>query len=412
MAFLGLLTYFFFLYIRPQDWVPGFVGVPVDLIVYPLVLIAGILGKSPKSAGAVLKMPHFRIMVLWVIGVLLSNLSHGDTAMAAGTMYSYVRFAVIFFTFALVVDDFEKLKRLILFMVLLTAVLAVEGIDQKIHGIGWAGQGLGWGQRIKWVGLWDGMNVLCLLFVISVPFLLQFIFGPWKGLVRLVAVVSAPLIVTAIYLTNSRGGFMSLLVVVFLHFKSRIKSKWGLIFGMALVCLLIVAAPSRFGDFHDKDNSASYRVDMWTEAFEMVHYNPLFGIGKGQFLSYTSKLIAHNSFLEVMGETGLFGLMSWLALLYVSVKSLRACRPLIQDPRHRSLADGLLIALAGYIITSFFVTAEFELLYVLLALSMTVVRLSGYTVRFGFRDFKNVAFFQLAGMAVFFTITRVYFKVF
>ena len=59
-----------------------------------------------------------------------------------------------------------------------------------------------------------------------------------------------------------------------------------------------------------------------------------------------------------------------------------------------------------------FVTAEFELLYVLLALAMVVVKLTGMTVKFEFKDMKNVALIQLAGMLVFFTITRVYYTVF
>jgi O-antigen ligase len=200
--------------------------------------------------------------------------------------------------------------------------------------------------------------------------------------------------------------------VVFLHFKSKFTNAKGVILGVILLGGMLVFKPSRFGDFNDKDNSAAYRIDMWVEAYEMIRYNPVLGIGKGQFLNYTNKLIAHNSFVEVMGETGFVGLFSWLALIYISLRGLLAARLKIENPRDRSLADGLWICLIGYCATSFFVTCEFELLYVFLALAMTVARLTETPVPFERRDMRNVFGLQLTGMAVFFFITRIFHIIF
>jgi O-antigen ligase len=238
------------------------------------------------------------------------------------------------------------------------------------------------------------------------------LFGPWGPHYKLYAALATPFILYAIYLTDSRGGYLSLLIVVFLHFRTRFRNVFGYAAGAALVAVMCVAAPSRFGDFNDKNKSASYRVDMWMESMEMVKYNPVLGIGKGNFRSYTKKLIAHNSFLEVMGETGFVGLFLWLSLLYVSVMSLVKARALIFHRGHRSLVDGLLICIAGYLATSLFITAEFELLYVLLALSMVVARLTGQAVEYKLPDMKRVAAVQFAGVTGFWLFTKVYYRVF
>ena len=407
MALLGLFAYFFCLYIRPQDWVAAVYNWPIDYIVFGFVLLFGLMTKADK-VGSVVKMPHFRIMAVWVTIVFLSNLIKGNWDATTENLYRYFRFLIIFFSFALVIDSFRMLKWFLLFMIALTFALALQGIYQYHHGYGWAGQPLGWLGRITWVGLWDGMNVLCLLYVISIPLIWQFLFGPWGKFWKIVMLAVTPYILYAIYLTNSRGGFMALMIVVFLNFRRRLASFSGVILGVLLFAAFITFKPSRFGDFNDSDDSAAYRIQMWQEAFEMVRYNPVMGIGKGQFINYTNKLIAHNSFLETMGETGMVGLLAWLSLLYISVRTLVQAKAALTDPQQLSLAEALLISILGYIATMTFVTCEFELMYVILALSMVVVRLSGVQVRFTMRDFRNVLLIQGGGIVVFWTMIQVF----
>jgi len=412
MPFIGLITYFFCLYIRPQDWIPLFLDLPVDYIVFAFIFLTGIFQRSAVRFGTILRMKQTRFMIYWIVAIFLSNFVNGQFEEAFDFLFKYIKFLVIFFAFSLYIDSFKKMTALILFMIVLTAALSFQGMYQKQHGIGWAGQPLGWLDRIVWVGLWDGMNVLCLLFVVSFPFLLQFTGKMWSWRTRLLSFIGMPIIMIGIYLTDSRGGFMSLLSVFALHFRARVRSVIGVVLGLGVLGALIVFSPSRFGDFNDEDNSASGRVDMWREAFDMVRYQPVLGIGKGRFAIYTGRLIAHNSFLEVMGETGVVGLFLWLSLLYVSLKGLFEARALAENDQEKSIMEGLLICIVGYIFTSFFITAEFELLYVLLALALVATRLKNVSVRYSFADFRNVIGIQVVGMTGFFILTRIYYQVF
>ncbi len=109
-----------------------------------------------------------------------------------------------------------------------------------------------------------------------------------------------------------------------MYFRRRLGRK-GVIVAAVLAAGLLVVGPSRL--FHNAENdaddaSARHRIDMWNEGFQMVKESPLLGIGKGQFADYTQSLIAHNTLIQNMGETGLLGLFVFIALIYASYKGM------------------------------------------------------------------------------------------
>jgi O-antigen ligase len=89
-------------------------------------------------------------------------------------------------------------------------------------------------------------------------------------------------------------------------------------------------------------------------------------------LRYTSKLIAHNSAVEIMGETGLPGLFFWIGLLYLGLKKVALYARETDDDSNRSYAIALGLSVVGYIISSMFVTLEYETLYFLIGLCASV----------------------------------------
>jgi O-antigen ligase len=131
----------------------------------------------------------------------------------------------------------------------------------------------------------------------------------------------------------------------------------------------LVLAPSYLTSTRDSQGSAQHRIEMWAEGIEMVQQNPVFGIGKGNFLRYTGRLIAHNSAIEIMGETGVPGLFLWLSFIYMAFKNLHAAYRETEDPVLRSSVMALGLSVAGYLLSSMFVTLEYETFYFLLGLT-------------------------------------------
>ena len=188
----------------------------------------------------------------------------------------------------------------------------------------------------------------------------------FSGRVRLTAIVLTGFVLLAIFYTGSRGGFLTTMAIVglFLAYRMNISpTRIALIGGILFMGFML--APAYLTSVKDSENSAQHRVDMWMEGVEMIQQNPVFGIGKGNYQRYTGRLIAHNSTIEIMGETGVPGLFFWWALLYVSFKSLIYAYRDEESDKAKSMILALGITLAGYFISSMFVTLEYETLYML-----------------------------------------------
>jgi O-antigen ligase len=285
--------------------------------------------------------------------------------------------------FWLALDEAWKVRGALLMIVALTAVLGLQGIYQVTHGVGWAGQEMYWGGRIKWVGLWDGANVLSLLFVTAIPTVMELVFGHAALVARLFALASGVLIFEGLYYAASRGAWLALAVVVLAYFRKRL-GRAGLLVGSAFVAVLFVIGPSRLATIAGVEEgsadqkSAEHRIDMWAAGIDMVKEHPLLGVGKGKFRRYSMSLIAHNSFVQNMGETGLIGLFFWLAPVYFSIKGLRYVLAAgdASGPLHHSTARTVFVSLVGYLAVGTFITADFEPFFILMALSACMVAIT------------------------------------
>ena len=111
--------------------------------------------------------------------------------------------------------------------------------------------------------------------------------------------------------------------------------------------------------------------------------------------TYTSKLIAHNSSIEIMGETGLPGLFFWIGLIYLSLKNVVFYVRDTEDERDKAYATALGLSVLGYIASSMFVTLEYETLYFLLGLCAALGFRLKQPITFTERDF-----WAISGMTV------------
>ena len=170
-----------------------------------------------------------------------------------------------------------------------------------------------------------------------------------------------------------------------------------------------MVAPSHLTAVKDESHSAQHRVEMWAEGVEMVQTNPVFGIGKGNYRNYTSMLIAHNSAIEIMGETGIPGLYLWFSLIYLAVKGLFLYRVGPYNEVDKAYATALALIMVGYIVSSMFVTLEYETLYMLLGLCAVVGNTLNEPVRFTRRDFKISSCVTLLWIVLVKAFTMAYF---
>lgn len=132
-----------------------------------------------------------------------------------------------------------------------------------------------------------------------------------------------PLALT-IFLTQSLGAFSGLFlgITICLYLRGKLRKRGLLILSgllvMAGVILIIrLKAP---GQHIQPLFSAAMRLAYWQETIQLIKSHPFIGIGPGNFDLPHSRY-AHNSYLQLWAETGIFGLLAFIWLIFSIIKS-------------------------------------------------------------------------------------------
>jgi O-antigen ligase len=207
------------------------------------------------------------------------------------------------------------------------------------------------------------------------------------------------------FATQSRGGLLALgfaLITAFALFP-RLRSR---ILGWAAITAVGLAAwlPSRPDILHrltDFGGGASGRQDQWTIAWRIFLDHPLLGIGldnfrllEGRFTLLPGSLnhvhlvaetpeVVHNTYLQLLTETGVLGLIGFLA---VSLGSLRAAWlaarrfDTLGRTDYANLARSILVGTIGMLAAIFFISDGTDLrLWILFALGPVLLSLANHS---------------------------------
>ena len=189
------------------------------------------------------------------------------------------------------------------------------------------------------------------------------------------------LMVVALFLTFSRGGyfglFFSVFIVLLYSWRYLKEKKKFLITAISILFLLVLiifgqAVISRFtSSFLISEGSSLGRLEIWQQSFKIFLEKPIFGVGLGNYSKtvdplslYRSPITSHNLYLDIASETGIFGLAAWLLLFFGSfyqlAKSLKRRRIENDEIKMISLKIGLLGSLSYFLVHSFFETSIFN----------------------------------------------------
>lgn len=172
--------------------------------------------------------------------------------------------------------------------------------------------------RVRYRGdLQDPNEVALVIAVGGISMFAAFIRRKKDGFYRLGATIAIAICVAAIMLTKSRGGQMAMMLVFFVYFVKRYRFK-------AILPALAMAIPLlMFGGRSDEAAAASTteRYEAWSKGLELFRGSPVYGVGAGQFVEH-HYLTAHNSFVLSVAELGFVGLFLFVAIIYISIKSL------------------------------------------------------------------------------------------
>ena len=190
---LIILIYLTTLFIAPQLWIEPLVGLRVDFYVYPIWILAVFLSREKNPLTLTTLDKFYLLMLLWMV---LSMAMNGFHERSTDIIANYTKWFILFKLVSMTVTSAERLRTVALMLIFFGLVLAVEGIDHKTSesGLGWAGQALGWIDpeaaadepgRTRWINIFDGPGVFCVVYTIALPFLMQYLVAPFGAGTRL-----------------------------------------------------------------------------------------------------------------------------------------------------------------------------------------------------------------------------------
>jgi len=174
-------------------------------------------------------------------------------------------------------------------------------------------------------------NDLALMVALSLPiaiFLMARARSPW---LKLFCWIHMGVSLAALFLVGSRGGLIAAGVALLLF--PLLMFRMGKIqrVGFLLVCVTGVAVGIHFIPADDwnrllntgkeiSQGTLTHRTVLWDAGFDVLRSHPWGGVGAGAYATATYKetgraLVAHNTFISVLVETGIPGFLLFLALL-------------------------------------------------------------------------------------------------
>ena len=213
----------------------------------------------------------------------------------------------------------------------------------------------------------------------------------------------------SIYLTQSRGGMLALVVAIggSIVVCSRRRAR-GMALAAVVGLLLIYTVGGRITNFDSQEVSANERLWYWDNGLAMLKSNPLFGAGYGQFTVHNDGRAAHGSLPLAIGETGFVGCFFWLGMFYFAFHGPQATHSSVPLSSAAVTGHGPPVALAAYLVAVTFLSHTYlPVLYVLATLPVTArfamnmpasVELS--SSRIEFPDFVRIGAMTLAAPVV------------
>jgi len=280
----------------------------------------------------------------------------------------FFKWSEYFFIFLLIGDTFNKYRKIknALYVFLFGALLvSFDGIYQFLSGIDFLRHrevvivaGKLYGLTASFQHYNDFGTYLAMLIAIAFSFLLL------PGLKRLYMTLLSVLLlfsVICLYFTFSRGSWLNFCVIMFVFLVLGTRKKIIVFSSLAFVTILLMLPEfrERWMFSFDPIRGSADRFFVWKIASQIIRDFPWFGTGVGTFMDYfhiyyqhKTVQYAHNCFLQIWAETGIFSLMVFLGFLVALLS-----KGVVYFRREKTvIAQGLLAGLCGFLVHSFFDT--------------------------------------------------------
>ncbi|MGB6383718.1 MAG: O-antigen ligase family protein [Terriglobales bacterium] len=368
-AFFWLAAFFVVYCTRFQDFIPGlppylpFAKVPIFMAIWGLFRAMGKTKRTYKDMPKMINLLLYLIILLYVGAFLSPIWKGGALTRTADFSKIYVCWVLIF----LIITTFDRLKQII-FIQASSVVLVCIAVIIKGHDVPRLDQVLG--------GFYSNPNDLAFAVVLSLPYALAFFVMSKNAVVKVLWFFGMLLMLTVIFLTASRAGFIDLVCSysVALYYVAIKGKRPMLIVASVLLGVVIVSTVggklyARFaalsGDSTtDQSAYGSYedRKYLMLRAIDGIEHYPLLGVGTRNFETYS--LIwheVHMTYLQIAVEGGIPVLILYLMFFYRDFQNMFALHRMKNlDPNVRLFAGALTGSQVGFVVGALFAPEAYQ----------------------------------------------------
>ena len=174
-------------------------------------------------------------------------------------------------------------------------------------------------------------NDLALSIGLGIPMAWSIISAGKRKAMDLLYFLYIPLCIAAVFLTGSRGAFVSVLIAILIipliNFKQSFWLKVLLVFTLVATVYLSIyfLPPELFERFCGiprelESGSLAQRSYIWQAGWNVFQEHPIFGVGAGAFYSSVNKffggmIVSHNAFISILTEEGIVGFIFFVLML-------------------------------------------------------------------------------------------------
>lgn len=372
LTFLCLFAFTILLYLRPSEIYPSALTNNITFVVGMITLavflptqlsVEGTLTARPREVNAVL--------LLCVAAVLSMPMAVSPALAWEEFSGTFIRCVIIFVVIVNAVRTEARLRWLLLLAVLVSIWLSAGALnDYRLGNLTVEGYRVGG----RGNGIFGNSNDLALHLVTIIPIAAGLLFAS-RGLLRKsFYAVSILLMIAAVVVTYSRGGFLGLMgAFAVLGWKLGRRHRLAVFgAGAALGVGLLAFAPGSYGvrllsiliPSLDPVGSHAAREGELMRSLWVAIRRPLFGVGMGNYvlMSYDSR-VTHNAYTQVAAELGTPALVCYLVFVFTPLRRMgRVWRETLERPddhRFNYLAAGIQASLVGYMVSSFFASVAY-----------------------------------------------------
>jgi hypothetical protein len=380
LAFRALIAFTCVLLLAPQNFLPALGSIRIALLTGTLAIVAHVTNRW--SRGQPLAKPGREMglaagLLIWTAVTLpFSQWPGGSIALFLSL---YLKSLAVFWLIGTLVDTLPRLRGMAWTLTLATLALALVGISNYFSGA----FGPARDQRILGydAGLTRNPNDLAMMLNLIIPVAVALLLTSRGPLLRGVLMAILALQATAVILTFSRAGFLTLATTSSLYgMRLILRPSRGLVLvALAVAAMGLPFVPTSYVDRlltlraieADPTGSAQARWTGTVAALEHVGANPILGAGLGMNILVLNESVGatwrvvHNTYLEYAVDLGVPGVLLFGLLLLRCWQSARLARRL-GSSETAQLAEGVEISLMGFAVAAVFqpVAYQFYFFYI------------------------------------------------